>query len=327
MNVSSVPPGLASCQSAANRSRLAMFGDGPLGLEGVRGDEVEDQARALDVPLQDRVGAFAEGQRVELVERVQQLPELGPRAGRRVDLGPRRVLVAVRDPVHLEPARFDDGADRLEQVRPVEPRHPGHPQDLERVEAPRTRGHHADEGVVVVRVRDRAQRLLEVPDLGGLEQAQAADHRVRDVLVAKPRDDRVAVLVLAVQDRERGERPAGPVRCASPLRDPVHDRDGLVLRAGADEEGDRLAVFAVRHQPLVGLEAGLVAGDQAVGPGQDVAHRPEVLLDPEARRRTGRRRCRDRGPAGARTGRRTRRRRRSWRPGTGRSTGRRRPRP
>ena len=215
MNVSSVPPGLASCQSAANRSRLAMLATRALGLEGVRGDEVEDQARALDVPLQDRVGALAEGQRVELVERVQQLPELGPRAGRRVDLGPRRVLVAVRDPVHLEPARFDDGADRLEQVRPVEPRHPGHPEDLERVESPRTRGHHADEGVVVVRVRDRPERLLEVPDLGGLEQAQAADDRVRDVLVAQPRDDRVAVLVLAVQDRERGERPAGAVRCAS----------------------------------------------------------------------------------------------------------------
>ena len=103
---------------------------------------------------------------------------------------------------------------------------------------------------------------------------------------------RVAMLVLAVQDRERGERPAGAVRCTSPLRDPVHDRHGLVLRAGADEEGDRLPVRPLGHEPLVGLEAGLVAGDQAVGPGQDVAHRPEVLLDPEARWRTGRGRSR-----------------------------------
>ena len=41
--------------------------------------------------------------------------------------------------------------------------------------------------------------------------------------------------------------------------------------AGADEELDRVAVGAVGREALVGLEAGLVVGDEPVGGGQDVA--------------------------------------------------------
>ena len=76
----------------------------------------------------------------------------------------------------------------------------GDAQDLQGVQAPRAGGHHADEGGAVVGVRDGAQALLQVPDLGRLEQAQAADDGVRDVLVPEPGHDGVAVLVLAVQD-------------------------------------------------------------------------------------------------------------------------------
>ena len=96
--------------------------------------------------------------------------------------------------------------------------------------------------------------LLEVADLGRLEQAQPADDGVRDVLVAQPGDDRLAVLVLAVQDRDVAASVA--VSPTSRL-DGVDDGDRLVLRSGADD-GARPASPSARsvHEALVGLEAG-----------------------------------------------------------------------
>ena len=157
-------------------------------------------------------------------------------------------------------------------------------EDLEGVQAPRAGGHHPGQGDVVVRIRDGAQRLLEVADLRRREQRQAADHGVRDVLVSQPRHDRLAVLVLPVQDR--GVRPFRVL--AKPIADGIDDDDRLVLRAGADDQVDLLAHPALGAQPLVRLEARLVATDEPIGRIQQVALRPEVLLDPEARRWTGR---------------------------------------
>ena len=95
------------------------------------------------------------------------------------------------------------------------------------------------------------------------------------------------MLVLAVQDRDVGpaERPVG----AGQRLDGIDDGDGLVLRPGAGQDLDRGAVGAVGDEPLVGLEPRVVVGDQPVGGGQHVPDRAEVLLDPEAWRRTGRR--------------------------------------
>ena len=259
--------------------------DGPLRLERVGGDQVEDLAGPLEVALEDGVRALAEGQRVELVERTEELAQLCAGAGRGVHLGGLRLFVPVRDPVHLDAPGLDDRLGGLEQVRAVELRHPGHPEDLERIEPPRPGGHHPDERDVVVRVRDRPQRLFQVADLGRVEQAQPTDDGVRDVLVAQPRHDRLAVLVLAVQDGDIGPAwfRAGPL--PHHRLDGVDDGDGLVLRAGADEELDGVAVGAVRAQALVGLEASLVVRDQPVRDGQDVPDGAEVLLDPKTRRR------------------------------------------
>ena len=146
----------------------------------------------------------------------------------------------------------------VDQVAPVEAGHPGDVEDLERVEPPRAGGHHPGQRDVVVGVGDGPERLLEVADLGQLEQRQPADHRVRDVLVAQPGDDRVAVLVLAVEDGD--VRPAR-ASVGRPRRgaDRVDDDDRLVLGPGADDELDRVARLALGPQALVRLEAGLVA--------------------------------------------------------------------
>ena len=211
-------------------------------------------------------------------------------------------------------------------LRLVEPRLRGDAEDLERVEPPRARGHHAHERDVVLGVRDRPQALLEVPDLRRLEQRQAADDGVRDVLVAQPLDDGVAVPVLAIQDGDVAPARLRPARGRGRLRPPadsgsfhasgtcsgargrvqvvplgwndphiavlggpvasrerpdrVDDRDRLVLGARADVELDRDAGLALGPQALVGLVAGLVAADEPVGAGQDVADGAEVLLDP-----------------------------------------------
>ena len=151
--------------------------------------------------------ALAEGQRVQLVERAQELAQLravpaaastsavgGPSSRRSATSSTSSWPVAtIALTVSSRCARSNFAIRR-------------DPQDLQRIEPPRAGGHHPDERDVVVRVRDRAQRLLQVADLRRLEQAQAADDGVRDVLVAQPRHDRLAVLVLAVQDGDVGPR-------------------------------------------------------------------------------------------------------------------------
>ena len=98
------------------------------------------------------------------------------------------------------------------------------------------------------RVRDRAERLLQVADLRRGEQAQPADDGVRDVLVAQPRHDRVAMLVLAVQHGD--VRPA--LRRAVLVADGVDDRDRLVLRAGAGHHLHGRAAASVATSRLSG---------------------------------------------------------------------------
>ena len=109
-----------------------------------------------------------------------------------------------------------------------------------------------------VRVGDGAQALLEVADLGRLEQRQAADDRVRDALVAQPGDDGLAMAVLAV---EHGE--ARPVR-ARPrpwCRGPSRPGRRCGRRPGAPRPRRRprrrarpvSPVAARRSQELVGL--------------------------------------------------------------------------
>ena len=78
---------------------------------------------------------------------------------------------------------------------------------------------------------------------------------------------------------------ARPAACER--ADGVDDGDGLVLGPGADVELDGGAVGLVGPQALVGREAGLVADDETVGGGQDVADAAEVLLDGEVARGRG----------------------------------------
>lgn len=151
-----------------------------------------------------------------------------------------------------------------------------------------------------MRVRDDPHRLLEVADLRRLEQAQATDHRVRDVLVAQPGDDRVAVLVFAVQDGDVVGAAGGPVDDGR--LDRIDDDDGLVLGPGTGDDPDRGSVGALGAEALVGFDPGHVLADQPVGGGQDVTHGTEVLLQPETTRRPGSRHARvmDRRPTEAR---------------------------
>ena len=218
--------------------------------------------------------------------------QLGARHRRGIDhlvLGP--VLAPLVDDIDLDLPRRDDRPDGLEQVRPIELRRPRHAQDLEGIEPPRTGGHHPHQRDVVVRVGDRPERLLEVADLGRVEQAQPADDGVRDVLVPQPRDDGLAVAVLAVQDGD-----VGPARFP-PVPSPTIDLMASTIATASSSapaqttSSTGVAVGSVGRQPLVGLEARPVVDDEPVRGGQHVPHRPEVLVDPEARRRTGRRRA------------------------------------
>ena len=214
--------------------------------------------------------SLAVDERVELVDRGADLAEL--RSQRRIELA------------LPHPAGVDELDDRLDEVALVEGGVLGHRQDLERIEPPRAGGQRPHEGDVIDRVRDRAHALLEVADLRRREQRQATDDGVRDVLLAQPRDDRLAVLVLAVQDGD--VVPA--LRVADERLDRVDDRDRLVVGPAAGVDLDRLAVGSLGPKPLVGQEPELVGLDQPVRAGQHMADAPEVLFEPESRRRSGR---------------------------------------
>jgi hypothetical protein len=111
------------------------------------------------------------------------------------------------------------------------------------------------------RIEDRPERrprLLKVADLRCLEQAQTANHGVRDVLVAQAGHDRLAMFVLPIEDGD--VRPAAPGFFANQRLDGIDDRDGLVLSATADDELDRVARATIGDQALVRLEPEGVVG-------------------------------------------------------------------
>ena len=177
----------------------------------------------------------------------------------------------------------DERGDDVVQVRPVEARDAADVEDLERVEPPRAGGHDAGQGDVVVGIGDGSQRLLEIADLRRGEQAQPADDGVRDVLVAQPRDDRLAVLVLAVEDG--GVRPVRVL--AEPLANAIDDGDGLVLGTAAHDDPDIEAFGPFGSETLVRFESRGVASDEPIRRIEHATHRSEVLLDPPARWRAG----------------------------------------
>ena len=223
----------------------------------------------------------APGPRVELLDRRQQDAQLRPQGGVDRGLSPAVVLAGG---VLGGLAGVDHAVDCGEQVAPVEPGVAADAEDLEGVQPPRAAGHHPHQGGVVRGIGDGAQGLLQVPDLGRLEQGQAADDGEWDVLGLEAVHDEVAVLVLAVQDRDVAPVPALVLERA----DGVHDGDGLVLATGAHVELDGAALGLVGGQDLVRREAGLVTADEAVGGVEHEADAAEVLLDGEVARRSRR---------------------------------------
>ena len=247
-------------------------GHDPMRIGRADGDHVEHLAGQLQVALEDGERALPPGLRLELLDHVEQPAQLRAQGG----LG-AGVCACLRG--------GHDLLDHVDQVGLVEPRGAADVEDLERVQAPRAGGHHPGQRHVVVRIRDGAQALLQVPDLRRGEQREAAHHRVRDVLLLQPGDDRLAVLVLPIQDRHL--RP-GRARVVVRLHG-VHDGHRLVLRPATDDDLHLAAVLAAGPQPLVRLEAGGVVHDQPVGGGQHLADRAEVLLDAQDGRLAGRR--------------------------------------
>ena len=291
-------------------------GDRALALQGVRGEQVEEHPGPLDVALEDREGAFAGRLGDELVEGVEQAAQLGARrrgeledrsagwaasgpgrsrrpARRAVGAG-RAVRAGRRHRVERHLARADRLADQLEQVALRAARGPGDREQLERVEAPGARGEGPGEGDVGEGIGERAEGLLEVADLGRREEREPARHGVGDALLAQAGHDRVAVLVLAVEDGERAPRDGGLAADgrvpAGEGADPLDDRGRLVVGAGAGDQldGEGAVAGAVRREALVGHVAELVAADQAVRDDEDRRAAAEVLDDAQAGRRPGR---------------------------------------
>ena len=76
-----VRPGFAVCQSDGEAHEARDGDDGALGLQGAGGEEVQDGAVELQVPLQDGVRAVAPGARVELLDGGQQVAQLRAEGG------------------------------------------------------------------------------------------------------------------------------------------------------------------------------------------------------------------------------------------------------
>ena len=230
----------------------------------------------LEVALEDRVRTLAPRLAVELVDGGTEPAELGAGCRRRGN----GVVAFLRIGAF---ALRDERRDDVVEVRPVEARNAADVEDFERVEAPGAGGHDASESDVVVGIGDGAHRLLEIADLRRGEQAQPADHGVRDVLVAQPRDDRLAVLVLTVEDGR-----VRPVRVlAESLANAVDDGDGLVLGTAAHDHPDIEAFGPLGSETLVRFESRGVASDEPIRSIENATHRSEVLLDPPARWRAG----------------------------------------
>ena len=234
--------------------------------------------------------ALAERQRVELVERAEELAQLGAGHRRGIDrlvLGPSSRRSLTTSTSTCPDATID--LDGLEQVRPVELRHPGDAQDLERIEPPRTGGHHPDQRDVVVRVGDRPERLLEVADLGRVEQATGRRRRCTGCprRAAAPRSPRGACACGTGRRRRSSVRPV-----PSPTIDLIASTIATASSsgAGADDELDRGRRRVGRSSGACRARSGsrccAISRLAAVRTLRDGA---EVLLDPEARRRAGRR--------------------------------------
>ena len=304
------PPGVRGLPVRGEAHEARDGDDGALGLQGAGGQQVQDGAVELQVPLQDGVRAVPPGARVELLDGGEQVAQLRAEGGIDGDapLGRGRavgraevavcsvvgvvatvravaavVAVAAVERGQLDLPAVHQAADGREQVAAIELGVAADLEDLQRVQAPRAAGHHPHEGGIVGGVRDGTQGLLQVPDLRRLEEAQAADDGERDVLGLEAVHDGVAVLVLAVQDGDVVPGAAGGMERA----DGIDDGDGLVLGPGADVELDGGAVGLVGPEALVGREPGLVADDEMVGGGQDVVDAAEVLLDGEVARGRG----------------------------------------
>ena len=265
-----------------------------LGLQRAGGEQVQERSGPLQVARQDGVGPLAEGQRTQLVEHLQEPAQLCPRL-RRDPRGPLVHLAGLVRGLTIEDVLANDAGAHdaphgVDHVRPVERCVPGHPQDLNRIQPPRPRGHDPDQRGIVQRVRHGAQSALGVADLGKVEQRQAAHDGERDPLVLELLHDGIAVPVLAVQDGDRVpggsarlHRVADVVRPGLPWSrqggDRVRDRDRLVLVAVADVDLDGQALVPLRDEALGGVDAAGIGGDQTVGAGEHMAHGAEVLAD------------------------------------------------
>ncbi len=256
---------------------------GPVGVRGVRRDEVEHLAGELQEPVKQGEGTVTPRPRLELFDDAEQAAESGAR-GRLGGDGDTDGPVVGR--LRLDVPAGHDVPDGVDEMPSIELGHARDVQDLQRIQAPRSGGHHPRQRDVIVRVRDRPEALLQVTDLGGGEQRQAARDRVWDVLVTQTGDDGVAVLVLAVQDCH-----VRPMRVVGihPGADRVHDGHGLVLRPGTRDELDGVAGRPLRPEALVRFVARCVALDEAVRGGEHMPDRAEVLLDTHPRGWSGRR--------------------------------------
>ena len=293
---------------------------GPLRVRRFDGDQIVKHVRPDEELLEDRERAVALAARHELVEQRHQPLELDAQA--RVELlpPPLGALVAtapLADGLRLTVVELLLRPERLNRDRRVRrsisesrrgwlgnrdlalaqdvrrclvdgPAVPGggvgHAQDLGRVEPPRTGRQEAHEGARVVRVGGDAQRGLDVAHLRHGKQARAADDDVRDVLLAQPLDDQVAVAVLAVEHRDVA--PAlGRRQLRECVLDPGHDHVRLVLLVSGVDDLDRLAERLDGSQRAA-LEPLLVAVDQPAGRRQDVAGGAAVVEQTAAARRS-----------------------------------------
>ena len=147
-----------------------------------------------------------------------------------------------------------------------------------------------------MRVDDGPQALLQVADLRGLEEREAAHDRVGDALVAQAGDDGFAVPVLAVEHRKAA--PVGLARRrtarlpAGQGLDAVDDLACLVLEVGGHDQLDRGTASSCRAQDLVRFVAQGVARDEAVGDREHGLEGAEVILEAEPGRRARRPRAR-----------------------------------
>ena len=197
-------------------------------------------------------------------------PAAPPGPGRRAAGAPRLAGARRRPGRPRAPRPVHHPRGGVHEAAAVEPGVAGDAQDLEGVEAPRAGGHHPHERGVVVGVRDRAQALLQVPDLGRLEQAQPADDRVRDVLVAQPgRRWRRGACACGTGRRRRSSGGRSPARPAARMASTMATASSSVPAHRWSSTGTPASRSV--HRRLSGSKRVVVALDQPVGGVEDVA--------------------------------------------------------